>query len=54
MGGNEAVLGSRSQSWSRKEPELLAGAEAGAGILKFRLQLQVKLKYCSVLNHNSY
>jgi hypothetical protein len=26
-----------SRSWSRKEPELLAGA--GAGILKFRLRL---------------
>jgi hypothetical protein len=28
-----------SRSWSRKEPELLARAGAGAGILKFRLQL---------------
>jgi hypothetical protein len=33
-----AVLWSRS----RKEPELLAGAEAGAGTLKLRLRLQVK------------
>jgi hypothetical protein len=41
-----AVLWSRSRSWSPKEPELLAGAEAGASILKFWLQLrlQVKLK----------
>jgi hypothetical protein len=42
-------------SWSRKEPKLLAGAGAGAGILKFRLRLlapgQIKVvsKY-----HNSY
>jgi hypothetical protein len=26
-----------SQSWSRKEPELLAGAGAEAGLLKFQL-----------------
>jgi hypothetical protein len=32
-----AVFWSRSRSWSRKEPEILAEAEAGAGILKFRL-----------------
>jgi hypothetical protein len=31
-----------SRSWSSKEPELLAGAVAGAGILKFRLRVKLK------------
>jgi hypothetical protein len=48
----KAVLWSRSRSWSRKEPELLAGA----GILKFRLRLpasaqgQTQVVYLTIIH----